>query len=91
MGDEEKEKSKHGLAMLEQQTREFEKLISENESGDPQKLKEYIDAIDIARDAAERWTDNIYAIIKFIKSKKSMTEAEILKYFGLPSDFDYIE
>eukprot|EP01083_Nonionella_stella_P207628 754085_1 len=81
MDNENRKKAQHGIGVLQNNIGEIEEKIKQFEGGDPQKLKEYENAIQIAKDAAERWTDNIYAVIKFIKSKKSNTEAEILKHF----------
>ncbi|XP_052802451.1 meiotic nuclear division protein 1 homolog isoform X2 [Mya arenaria] len=45
----------------------------------------------IAREAANRWTDNIFSTKSWIKKKFSFDESVINKQFEIPEDLDYIE
>ncbi|KAJ1815124.1 Meiotic nuclear division protein 1 [Coemansia sp. RSA 2599] len=42
----------------------------------------------IAKDAANRWTDNIFIIQGWVRDKFSMDPADFNKHFGIPADFD---
>ncbi|XP_030754265.1 meiotic nuclear division protein 1 homolog [Sitophilus oryzae] len=42
------------------------------------------------KDAANRWTDNIFAIKSWCKKKFPVEDKDIDKQFGIPDDFDYI-
>lgn len=43
------------------------------------------------RDAANRWTDNIFCIRSWVKNKFNMEEKVLNKHFGIPDDLDYLE
>ncbi|XP_069778988.1 meiotic nuclear division protein 1 homolog [Narcine bancroftii] len=45
----------------------------------------------IAKDAANRWTDNIFTIKSWAKKKFGFEQNQIDKTFGIPEDFDYID
>ncbi|KAJ1959224.1 Meiotic nuclear division protein 1 [Dipsacomyces acuminosporus] len=42
----------------------------------------------VAKDAANRWTDNIFIMQSWVRDKFNMETANFNKYFGIPSDFD---
>lgn len=44
----------------------------------------------VAQAAANRWTDNIYEIKRWIKNKFSVSEDVLNKTFEIPEDLDYI-
>lgn len=58
---------------------------------DSRKVAEMATATRTAYDAAERWTDVVFAIAKVVKDRKGMPNGEFFKKFGLPPDFDYLE
>uniref|UniRef100_A0A803Y1R7 Meiotic nuclear division protein 1 homolog n=2 Tax=Meleagris gallopavo TaxID=9103 RepID=A0A803Y1R7_MELGA len=45
----------------------------------------------VAKEAVNRWTDNIFAIKSWAKRKFGFEESRIDKSFGIPEDFDYID
>ncbi|KAM7112142.1 meiotic nuclear division protein 1 homolog isoform 3-T5 [Ciconia maguari] len=45
----------------------------------------------IAKEAANRWTDNIFSIKSWAKRKFGFEESRIDKSFGIPEDLDYID
>lgn len=45
----------------------------------------------MAKAAAERWTDNVWQIKKYVIDKMGMGSSEFDKSVGLPADFDYPE
>ncbi|KAF8782520.1 meiotic nuclear division protein 1 homolog [Argiope bruennichi] len=58
---------------------------------DPQVLEEVKKQIEISKDAANRWTDNIFAIKSWCKNKFFIEESVLNKQFGIPEELDYIE
>ncbi|XP_052587929.1 meiotic nuclear division protein 1 homolog [Peromyscus californicus insignis] len=58
---------------------------------DPQVVQEIRQANKVAKEAANRWTDNIFAIKSWAKRKFGFEENKIDKNFGIPEDFDYID
>ncbi|KAJ1852689.1 Meiotic nuclear division protein 1 [Coemansia sp. RSA 2703] len=44
----------------------------------------------VARDAANRWTDNVFIMQGWLRDKFNMEPAEFAKYFGVPADFDNV-
>ena len=90
------EKAKIDKALLELDgLKELNKTCKENyklyEDVDPDKYQAKQEQLDTAKEAVERWTDNIFSIRKWIKEKTGMSEAEVNKQFGIPQDFDYLE
>ncbi|KAF4801227.1 hypothetical protein TURU_036833 [Turdus rufiventris] len=45
----------------------------------------------VAKEAANRWTDNIFSIKSWAKRKFGFEESRIDKCFGIPEDLDYID
>jgi len=46
----------------------------------------------IAKDACNRWTDNLYLIMQWIQaSKPGLTQKELEKSFPIYKDLDYVE
>lgn len=41
-------------------------------------------------DAANRWTENVFAVKSWCKSKFGCEESVIDQQFGIPEDFDYL-
>ena len=89
--DPEREKNLGGIAKLQTEIDQTKAKISGFEGCEPEKYKEYQQGLQVAKDAAERWTDNVFQICKFITSKNSMKQREILDKFQFPADFDYLE
>ncbi|CAL1273293.1 unnamed protein product [Larinioides sclopetarius] len=58
---------------------------------DPQVLEDVKKQIEISKEAANRWTDNIFAIKSWCKNKFFIEESVLNKQFGIPEELDYIE
>nr|XP_035111500.1 meiotic nuclear division protein 1 homolog [Callithrix jacchus] len=58
---------------------------------DPQVVEEIRQANKVAKEAANRWTDNVFAIKSWAKREFGFEENKIDKTFGIPEDFDYID
>ncbi|KAI8319080.1 meiotic nuclear division protein 1 [Martensiomyces pterosporus] len=44
----------------------------------------------VAKDAANRWTDNIFIMQSWVRDKFNMETADFNKYFNIPSDLDNV-
>lgn len=92
-----KEDSKERTELLELYTRlqEEEKELSDRLSQyaeyDPEAIAQVKLRTEKAREDANRWTDNVFAIKKWCKSKFGIEEKVLDKQFEIPEDFDYVE
>ncbi|GFO09931.1 meiotic nuclear division protein 1 homolog [Plakobranchus ocellatus] len=93
-GKEKSDEREEVLDELNKQQTERARICSEVEKYkecDPEVLEAIKEQTSQAKEAANRWTDNIFATKSWIKSKFAFEESVIDKQFGVPSDFDYIE
>ncbi|XP_078269002.1 meiotic nuclear division protein 1 homolog isoform X1 [Rhinoraja longicauda] len=58
---------------------------------DPEVVEEIRQLNKIAKDAANRWTDNVFTVKSWAKKKFGFEQKQIDKTFGIPEDFDYID
>jgi len=58
---------------------------------DPEVLQKIKEQTVEAKEAANRWTDNIFSTKSWIKNKFSFEDKVIDQQFGIPSEFDYVE
>lgn len=58
---------------------------------DPEVLEKMAKETKIAREAVNRWTDNIFTIKSWCNKKFGVEQKSIDKNFGIPEDFDYID
>ncbi|XP_072477392.1 meiotic nuclear division protein 1 homolog isoform X1 [Notamacropus eugenii] len=79
------------LASLRQQKEQLKTELEKYKECDPEVVEEIRQANKVAKDAANRWTDNIFAIKSWAKKKFGFEESKIDKNFGIPEDFDYID
>lgn len=49
----------------------------------------YESDLNAAREAVERWTDNVFASKKYIKNINYITNVELFQIYEIPEDFDY--
>ncbi|XP_023951005.1 meiotic nuclear division protein 1 homolog [Bicyclus anynana] len=82
------------LAMLEQLTKQENKLkkeVQKYRDCDPEYIAQVKTEIEDLKTAANRWTENIYIIKSYIKNTFQMENDTIDQSFGIPPDLDYIE
>ncbi|XP_060084485.1 meiotic nuclear division protein 1 homolog [Ylistrum balloti] len=94
VGKEENEDRSDLLLELAERREEKSCLMSELElyrECDPEVLQEVQNHTAVAKEAANRWTDNVFSIKSWIKRKFSFEESVIDKQFDIPEDFDYVE
>ncbi|KAH3889991.1 meiotic nuclear division protein 1 homolog [Dreissena polymorpha] len=69
----------------------LEKELERYRECDPEVIAEVKQQTQVAKEAANRWTDNIFSTKSWIKNKFSFEEAVINKQFEIPEDLDYME
>ncbi|NXC38423.1 MND1 protein, partial [Penelope pileata] len=79
------------LAALRQKKEQLKAEIDKYRECDPDVVEEMRQTNKVAKEAANRWTDNIFAIKSWAKRKFGLEESRIDKSFGIPEDFDYID
>uniref|UniRef100_A0A8D0HDZ2 Meiotic nuclear division protein 1 homolog n=1 Tax=Sphenodon punctatus TaxID=8508 RepID=A0A8D0HDZ2_SPHPU len=79
------------LAALRQKKEQLKAEIEKYKECDPDVVEEICQANRVAKEAANRWTDNIFSIKSWAKRKFGFEENRIDKTFGIPEDFDYID
>ncbi|XP_041075423.1 meiotic nuclear division protein 1 homolog isoform X1 [Polyodon spathula] len=79
------------LQVLREQRNQLRAEVEKYRECDPEVVEEIRQSNKIAKDAANRWTDNVFAIKGWAKRKFGFEESRIDKTFGIPEDFDYID
>ncbi|CAG9813427.1 unnamed protein product [Phaedon cochleariae] len=72
------------LNVLKQELRQYQE-------NDPQKFEALIQKSEELKEAANRWTDNVFAVKSWCKKKFNIEDNVLNKQFGIPEEFDYIE
>lgn len=78
------------IAELKKKKETLMKELKKYEDNDPEVLQKMKSENDIAKEAANRWYDNIYAMKKWCKDKFMVEESLLDKQFGISSDMDYL-
>ena len=87
----EREEALKKLIDMKARKEELEKEIQKYKDCDPEILKKLQDEIKMAKDGANRWTDNIFALHSWISKKfPSISIADLNKQFQIPEDLDYV-
>lgn len=63
--------------------------MEERSSTDPEETQRILQSADLNKRAADRWTENIWNIKKFLTKKKGMGSKEVDKLLGIDDSFDY--
>ncbi len=80
------------LAELKAKRDDLVTTIKKYEGCDPDVLEQMNVNIKVAREAVNRWTDNIYAIQSWIGKKfPAVNINDLNKQFDIPEDLDYVE
>jgi len=75
---------------LESQIEHVKEQLNIYKESDPEVLAEIRNVSQIAWEAANRWTDNIFSIRSWVSSKFGLPSSEFDKNFGIPEDLEYI-
>lgn len=68
-------------------TAEFDKI----KDLDPEVFEAKKKEAQLAKDAANRWTDNIYSLQSYCSQKFGLASSDFNKQFEIPEDFDYVQ
>ncbi|NXS91898.1 MND1 protein, partial [Jacana jacana] len=79
------------LAALRQKKERLKAEIDKYRECDPDVVEEMRQTNKVAKEAVNRWTDNIFSIKSWAKRKFGFEENRIDKSFGIPEDFDYVD
>uniref|UniRef100_A0A914XEW6 Meiotic nuclear division protein 1 homolog n=1 Tax=Plectus sambesii TaxID=2011161 RepID=A0A914XEW6_9BILA len=79
--------------VLSLETRKTELLteLEKHSEFDPVVVEKMRKEAEIAKTAANRWTDNIFATKSWCKSKFHVEEMTLNRQFGIPAELDYID
>ncbi len=88
--DERKELLKE-LKTLEEQQKDLNEKLSKFADFDPELVAKIKTDAKLAKDAANRWTDNIFAIKKYARNTLNIDTKDFDRMFEIPADFDNIE
>uniref|UniRef100_F1L6K3 Meiotic nuclear division protein 1 homolog n=1 Tax=Ascaris suum TaxID=6253 RepID=F1L6K3_ASCSU len=69
----------------------LKKTLDELALSGPEAIARINKSADEAKEAANRWTDNIFSIKKWCKTKFGIDEKTLNEQFDIPSDMDYVE
>jgi chromosome segregation ATPase len=72
------------LKELRVQVAELETEVKRLQENDPEVCESY-------KAAANRWADNVYAVVSWLKDRFGMEETVINKQFGIPEELEYFE
>ncbi|KAJ1957544.1 Meiotic nuclear division protein 1 [Dispira parvispora] len=79
------------LTEIEQRHALHKKELEQFRECDPVLLKAKERAAQQAKDAANRWTDNIFILQSYCSNKFMIPAADFNRQFGIPEDFDNID
>ncbi|XP_078494851.1 meiotic nuclear division protein 1 homolog [Ciona intestinalis] len=79
------------LAKLEKEKANLQVEIAKYKECDPEVVNAITDETQIAKESANRWTDNMFNLKSWIKRKFPIDEAVINKQFEIPEELDYVE
>lgn len=79
------------LAQQEKLCKELEKELERYRECDPEVLENMQKETLMAKEGANRWTDNVFTIKSWCVRKFGLEEKMIDKNFEIPEDFDYVE
>jgi len=77
------------LVELRETERGLDQTLEANKKNDPVEIARVTKAAQACKTAADRWTDNTWALKKFLVNKHSLSGKDVDKMLGLKDDFDY--
>eukprot|EP01138_Halocafeteria_seosinensis_P010500 gb/GECG01010720.1/.p1 GENE.gb/GECG01010720.1/~~gb/GECG01010720.1/.p1 ORF type:complete len:206 (+),score=48.34 gb/GECG01010720.1/:1-618(+) len=94
VGKEESEERSKLLKEYEElvaKEKELTQKIDVMKDNDPDVLNDLRNKVDQARQAANRWTDNVWQFKTYLTHKMAVAPDQVDQAMGLPDDFDYVE
>ena len=77
--------------MKEKESKELASKLERLRECDPEVLQEMQQKTQIAKESANRWTDNVFSVKSWCKRKFAIEESAINKNFSIPEELDYLE
>ncbi len=72
--------------------KEIDNQLNQFAEFDPDRLRSLNEASKVSLDSANRWTENLFNLINYVKSRNESVETSaILKQIGLPADLEEIQ
>jgi len=78
------------LDRLQQEDKTLDAKLDSLKMNDPEQIKDIQKQAVANFHSANRWTDNVWAIKKYLTKKRGMSGKEVDKQLGIDSSFDYI-
>ncbi|KAJ2686258.1 Meiotic nuclear division protein 1, partial [Coemansia spiralis] len=78
------------LSAVEAAWKEQQAELQKFKECDPVVLHQKRDEARMARDAANRWTDNVFIMQSWVRDKFNMDMDDFNKHFGIPADLDSV-
>tara|TARA_A100001015_G_scaffold219911_1_gene247454 strand:- start:304 stop:804 length:501 start_codon:yes stop_codon:yes gene_type:complete len=79
------------LEQLKLDEAKYDQIILSGKENDPEEIQKIIDDCKVVKQGAERWTDNVYQMKKYLTRTKGMSGKEVDKMLGITADYDYVE
>jgi len=79
------------LSALKEENSRVSAELAQYQDCDPDVLDGVKKVGDVALEAANRWTDNIFQVKNWCKSKFNIEGDQLNKQFNIPEEFDYVE
>ena len=71
-------------------TGRLEREIEEHRYNDPEVIRELENKVQTAKEATDRWTDNVWTLKDHLVKRMGRTAAEIDRALEINDDFDYV-
>ncbi|KAF0979903.1 hypothetical protein FDP41_001056 [Naegleria fowleri] len=88
---EERRKYLNELEEIRKEREEVMKQLKRYEDLDPELIEKIKSDVSVCKDAANRWTDNVFALVMYCKKNFNMDQKSIYERFEIPEEFDNIE
>ena len=79
------------LASLEAEASKLSAALQQYKELDPDLFDQKKKELQLAKEAANRWTDNIFSLQTYCGNKFGISKADFDSQFEIPDDFDYVE
>mmetsp|Transcript_17438 Transcript_17438/g.36207 ORF Transcript_17438/g.36207 Transcript_17438/m.36207 type:complete len:111 (+) Transcript_17438:444-776(+) len=79
------------IANLAHQEQDVSAKLAQFAECDPDELRKIQDATQVARDSANRWTDNLFTLKRWIETRFGLPSSTFYEQFDIPDDLDYLE
>lgn len=91
---ERKDPSRHEklnrLQELRNSNASLQSELDKYKANDPAEFERIKKEVDVLKEGADRWTDNVWAIKSYLVKKRGMPGREVDKMLGINGDFDYL-